>query len=177
MKKAFGPKTWLFPRPVVLVSARGKSGRDTIVTLSWAGIACSEPAMLTVAIRKSRFSHKLISETGEFVANMPTAQQLQIAEFCGTQSGAEVDKFQELNLTREKAEKVEAPMIAECPVNLECRVRQVLELGTHDLFIAEILAAHADESVLGPDGGLNDGALNPLVWQFPNYYSLKPIKE
>ena len=174
MKKMFKPKTWLFPRPVMLVSSSA-GGRDNIVTLSWGGIACSEPPMLTIAVRKSRFSHKLIMESKEFVVNMPTSKQENIAEFCGTQTGSEVDKFTALTLTKKKASKVGAPLIAECPVNLECKVSKILELGSHDLFIAEIVAAHADDNILKAFDELDDSKLDTLAWQSPNYFRLMPV--
>lgn len=176
MKKLLKPKTWLFPRPVVLVSARDKSGRDNIITLSWAGIACSEPPMLTVAIRRSRFTHKLISESKEFVVNLPTADQVKIVEFCGTNSGAQVDKFADLSLTKEKASKVNVPMIAECPINLECKVKQVLALGSHDLFVAEIVNVHAEQKLLKSDDEIDDRLLNSLAWQSPHYYGVTFLK-
>lgn len=175
MKKIFKPQTWLFPRPVVLISAKGKSGRDTITTVSWAGVACSEPPAISVALRKSRFAHKLIMETKEFVANLPTAEQVKIADYCGTESGAKVEKFKELSLTRENADKVDVPMIGECPVNLECKVKNILELGSHDLFIAEIVSIHVDEKILNEKGGLDEKKLNSLVWQTGNYYGIKPL--
>ena len=170
MKKSVAPRTWLFPRPVVLLSARNPAGKDSIMTASWAGVACSAPPMITVGIRKSRYTHALIAASQEFVANIPTSKQEDLVEFCGTKSGAEVDKWNALGLTRGKAELVHAPTVEECPINLECRVRHVLPLGSHDLFVAEIVRVQIDPLLLTDAGDVNQRALDSLAWGTSTFY-------
>lgn len=164
MKKTLPPKPWLFPRPVLLLSTRDSEGKDNIITVSWAGVACTTPPMLTVSLRKSRWSHAVVLARKEFVINIPTANQYEAAELCGTLSGRDSDKFAACHLGRLPASVVSAPLIAECPINLECRVVHVLPLGSHDLFVAEIVKTHANHSVISEEGGIDDTALESLAW-------------
>ena len=164
MKKKTTPRPWFFPRPVLLLSTRDSAGRDNIITVSWAGVACTTPPMVTVSLRKSRHSHGTISATKQFVVNMPTSKQVQVVELCGTASGRDTDKFAVLGLGKHPPAMVSAPLIAECPINLECEVRQMVPLGSHDLFVAEIVRAHASHEVLREDGEINDEALDCLAW-------------
>ncbi len=152
--KAIKPgSTALFPVPAVLVSC----GREkpNIITLAWIGTLCSDPPTLGIGVRPERFSHHLISEAGEFVVNIPRADQVGIVDYCGHVSGRNVDKWADCGLTPAPAHKISTPLIAECPVALECQVTQHLTLGMHDLFIAEILAVQADESVLTERGHID----------------------
>jgi flavin reductase (DIM6/NTAB) family NADH-FMN oxidoreductase RutF len=176
VKKSVPPRTWLFPRPAVLLSARNQAGKDNIMTASWVGVACSAPPTITVGIRKSRFSHGLVVASREFVVNIPTSKQEDCVEFCGTKSGAEVDKFQALGLTRGQAELVNAPTVAECPINLECKVKHVLPLGSHDLFVAEIVRIQADPLLLTDAGDVNEDALDALAWGTSRYYRLVRVR-
>jgi flavin reductase (DIM6/NTAB) family NADH-FMN oxidoreductase RutF len=163
-KKTLSPKPWLFPRPVLLVSTRDTKGKDNIITVSWAGVACTTPPMLTVSLRKSRSSHAAISATKEFVVNLPTSKQYDAADLCGTASGRDADKFAACRLSKLPAAVVAAPLIAECPINLECKVAHVLPLGSHDLFVAEIVKIHASHALLREDGRIDDKALDCLAW-------------
>jgi flavin reductase (DIM6/NTAB) family NADH-FMN oxidoreductase RutF len=144
------PSTYLYPVPVVLVTCGVE--KPNVVTLAWVGTVCSDPPTVAIAIRPSRHSHRLIEETGEFVVNIPGQDLLEVADHCGQVSGREVDKFAEFGLTQEQAAEVKVPLIAECPVNMECRVLQKLELGAHDLFLGEVVAVHVDEAVLDEHG-------------------------
>jgi flavin reductase (DIM6/NTAB) family NADH-FMN oxidoreductase RutF len=164
MKKTLPPKPWFFPRPVLLVSTRDAKGNDNIVTVSWAGVACTTPPMITVSLRKSRSSHAALLASKEFVANVPTAKQYEAVELCGTLSGKDTDKFAAGHLTKLPASVVAAPLIAECPINLECKVKHVLPLGSHDLFVAEIVKTHANHTLLRDDGRIDDTALDCLAW-------------
>lgn len=164
LKKSLAPRPWFFPRPVLLVTTRDADGRDNIVTVSWAGVACTHPPMVTVSLRQSRHSHATILATKEFVVNVPTSKQREAVELCGTCSGRDKDKFAVAGLTPLPASLVSAPLIAECPLNLECRVRHILPLGSHDLFVAEIVKTHAFHGLLAEDGQLNDHALDFLAW-------------
>jgi flavin reductase (DIM6/NTAB) family NADH-FMN oxidoreductase RutF len=147
-KKALLPETILFPLPAVMVSCRHKNERPNIITLSWVGVVCSEPPMVGIAIRKNRFSYGIIKKSGTFVVNVPKGDQLKATDFCGTVSGKSTDKFAEMKLTPATCEKTGAPMIDECPVSLECVVRRELELGSHTLFIGEIVVTHIDSEYL-----------------------------
>jgi flavin reductase (DIM6/NTAB) family NADH-FMN oxidoreductase RutF len=170
MKKQIAPRPWLFPRPVLLVSTRDAAGKDNIITISWAGVACSAPPMVTVALRRSRHSYAAIQASKEFVVNIPTTKQVALAEFCGSQSGKQTDKFAALSLEKYPSKVVNVPMIAVCPINLECQVKQVLPLGSHDLFLAEIVKVHAQHSVLREDGELDEAALEGLAWGSEEFF-------
>jgi flavin reductase (DIM6/NTAB) family NADH-FMN oxidoreductase RutF len=164
MKKRVSPKPWFFPRPLFLLTTQDRSGKDNIITISWAGVACTKPPMVTVSIRKSRHSHAVICDTREFVVNIPTSKHVTAIELCGTSSGRDTDKFKALGLAKSQAVLVRAPLIADCPINLECQVRQVMQLGSHDLFVAEVVRTHAQHSLLREDDEVNDEALDCLAW-------------
>ena len=143
-------QTWkagnmLYPLPAVMVSVTDDKGQDDIITVAWTGTICTNPPMVYISVRPSRFSHHMLMETGEFVINLTTEKLTRATDYCGVRSGRDVDKFKETGLTREKAEFVKAPMIKESPVSIECRVTEVKKLGSHDMFLAEVLAVHADE--------------------------------
>jgi flavin reductase (DIM6/NTAB) family NADH-FMN oxidoreductase RutF len=163
-KREFKPQTTLIPLPAVMVSCAPPDGKPNIITVAWVGVACSEPPMISIAIRKTRYSHKIISESGEFVVNIASEDQLQAVDFCGLVSGKDVDKFKETGLTPVKAKRVDAPLIKECPINLECSVRYTLELGSHDLFVGEVLATHMDEEVLDRAERPDIAKLKPFVY-------------
>jgi flavin reductase (DIM6/NTAB) family NADH-FMN oxidoreductase RutF len=151
MKKESKGGTAMVPAPVVLLSVRGKE-TPNIITLSWAANVCSDPPSIVVGIRPNRHSYDMVKEAGEFVINIPGVNQLEATKFCGTKSGRDHDKFAECNLTPVQGSKVNAPMIAECPINLECKTTKIVPVGSHDLFIAEVLAVHLDDSILNENG-------------------------
>ncbi|MHA2357872.1 MAG: flavin reductase family protein [Candidatus Heimdallarchaeaceae archaeon] len=134
----------LYPNPVMLISA-SYEGKESIITLAWGGTCSSSPPHVAVAIRKGRYSHDLIVNSKEFVVNIPTADMVDEVEFCGTKSGRDFDKWTECNFTKGKSDVVNTPHINECPVSLECNLKQIIELGSHDLFIGEVVALHIDE--------------------------------
>ncbi len=152
----------LMPLPAAMVTTRGRDGKDNIVTLAWVGVVCSEPPMVSIAVRPSRYSHELLRENGDFVVHVPSAAQMEAADHCGVVSGRDEDKFEKLGLTKRAASQVKAAIIAECPVALECRTRHVLGLGTHDLFVAEILAVQVREDVLEESGRIDLAKMAPL---------------
>jgi flavin reductase (DIM6/NTAB) family NADH-FMN oxidoreductase RutF len=162
--------TVLYPVPAVLVSCGIEPAN--IITIAWAGTVCSKPPAVGISVRPERFSHHLLDEGGEFVVNLPRADQAPIVDYCGHVSGRDVDKWQACNLTPAPATKVSVPLIAECPVALECRVTQHLTLGVHDLFIGEVLAVQADEEVLSPRGHIDHELANPLVYAGGFYFRL-----
>jgi len=172
-KKIKEPFTALFPVPVVLVTSVDEAGKPNIITLAWVGMVCSEPPQVGISIRPKRYSHGLISKTKEFVVNIPTEEMAAQVDYCGTVSGRQVDKFQGANLTPEPASKVRPPLIKECPVNIECRVKETLSLGAHDLFIGEILAVHLEEAILNERGRIDVSKVRPFTYNQEEYWSLK----
>ena len=158
-----GAITALIPLPAVMVSCQKPDEKPNIITISWTGIVCSEPPMISVSIRKNRHSYQIIKSTGEFVVNMTNHKLAKATDLCGNYSGANYDKFELAGLTPQEATKVTVPMIAESPLNLECQVRSRVELGSHDMFIAEIVAVHADESIL-TDDRIDVEKFDPLVY-------------
>ena len=166
------PSNMLNPVPAVLISCCDAQGNTNIMTAAWAGTVCSEPVMVSVSIRPERYSHHMILETGEFVINLTTRGLAYAADFAGVRSGRDVDKFEKLGLTREPSAHVKAPCIAESPVNLECRVTQVLHLGSHDLFIAEVVGTDVDEQLIDGKGRLRLEQADLIAYVHGAYYTL-----
>ena len=172
-KLLWKPGTMLYPVPAVLVSCGEYGGVQNIITIAWTGVVCTDPPMCSIAIRPGRFSHEMIRESGEFVINLTTTAMARAVDWCGVKSGRDHDKFREMKLTPLPAKHVRAPLIAESPVNLECRVGEVRELGSHHLFIAEILAVHADPAYFDPRTGyFNLAAARPLCYCHGHYYEM-----
>ena len=171
-KISFKPGNMLYPVPVVMVSCARKGEKPNIITVAWAGTVCSSPAMLSIAVRKERYSHAIISETKEFVVNLVTKKLTFATDYCGVKSGRDVDKFKEMHLTPQESQNVSAPGIAESPVNIECRVVDVKPLGSHDLFIAEVVGVTVDDSYMDSKNvfHLNDAGL--VAYSHGEYYEL-----
>ena len=168
-KQSWKPGNMLYPLPVVMVSAADKEGRDDIITVAWAGTVCTNPPMVSISIRPERYSYHMIRETGEFVINLTTEELAFATDYCGVKSGRDVDKFKETGLTREKAEKVKAPMIAEAPVSIECKVKEIRELGSHHMFIAQVAAVHADEKYMDEKNRCDLNRARPIVYSQGEY--------
>ena len=168
-RQEFKPGNMLYPLPAVLVSAADPEGHDNILTIAWAGTICTNPPMVSISVRPSRYSYQMIRDTGEFVINLTTRELVFAADYCGVRSGRDVDKFRELGLTREKADFVKAPMIGESPVSIECRVREIKELGSHHMFLAEVLAVHADEKYMDEQGRFDLNRSGPIVYSHGEY--------
>ncbi|MHB0884416.1 MAG: flavin reductase family protein [Bacillota bacterium] len=166
------PSTSLYPQPAVMVSCGDIDGQKNIITLAWAGVACSEPPMVSLGIRPQRFSYDLIKGSGEFVVNLPGTGLLRETDFCGNTSGRTVDKFAALGLTPSRSVKTKAPGIAECPVSLECRVRELIHLGSHDLFVGEVVNISADDQALGDSGKIDLTRISPLAYGGGDYWEL-----
>lgn len=173
MKREMTPSTALVPCPVVLLSVVGPE-QANIITLSWAANVCSKPPSVAVGIRPNRYSHKMVKDAGEFVLNIPSSDLIETAVFSGTKSGRDFDKFAECKVTPIPSSKIDAPMIKECPINLECKTTQIVDIGVHDLFIAEVLAVHMDESILDERGILDPSKVNLFTYLPPvgQYWSL-----
>lgn len=168
-KQSWKPGNMLYPLPVVMVSAADKEGRDDIITVAWAGTVCTNPPMVSISIRPERYSYHMIRETGEFVINLTTEELAFATDYCGVKSGRDVDKFKETGLTREKAEKVKAPMIAEASVSIECKVKEIRELGSHHMFIAQVAAVHADEKYMDEKNRFDLNRARPIVYSHGEY--------
>ena len=171
-KQQWKPGNMLYPLPVVMVSVRDKKGEDNIITVAWAGTVCTNPPMVSISVRPERYSYRMLRESGEFVINLTTEELCRATDYCGVRSGRDVDKFRELGLTREEASAVNAPMIQESPVNIECRVKEVQELGSHHLFLAEVAAVHADEAWMDENGRFDLALSRPIVYSHGEYYGL-----
>lgn len=172
MKKTISPQTILYPVPSVLVTCASNSGKANIITLAWVGTVCSEPPMVSISVRPGRFSYKLISETKEFVVNVPTIDIVDKVEYCGIYSGKNVDKFKETGLTPIPASKVKVPLIKECPVNIECVVKSEIYLGSHQLFLGEIVAVDIDEEILNEEGRIDYTKAKPIIYNNGEYWKL-----
>jgi flavin reductase (DIM6/NTAB) family NADH-FMN oxidoreductase RutF len=167
------PGNMLYPLPAVMVSVGNSPENYNIITIAWTGTICSDPPMCYISVRKGRHSYKILKDTKEFVINLTTKDLAYATDWCGVRSGRKYDKFKEMNLTPGKATVVSAPIIEESPVNIECKVTQVLELGTHDMFMAEVVNVKADEAYVNQKTGafaLNKA--NPICYSHGNYYEV-----
>lgn len=172
-KQAFKPGNMLYPLPAVMVSCQYKGGIDpectkpklqgkpNIITVAWAGTVCTNPPMLSVSVRPERYSYHIIEQSKEFVVNLTTEALVRAADFCGVRSGREIDKFKELHLTAQPSREISAPGIAESPVNIECRVREIIPLGSHHMILADIAAVTVEADLMDETGKfrLNDSGL------------------
>lgn len=176
MKQEFKGSEMLSPVPAVMASL-GEGDEANIITIAWTGIINSRPPMTYISVRKERHSHDILMKTGEFVINLTTETILRQTDWCGVRSGRDFDKWKETGLTKEPASVVKCPMIAESPVNLECRVTEVKELGSHDMFMAEIVKVHVDDSIIDEDGHFDVVRAGLLAYIHGHYYTVnrKPL--
>lgn len=173
MKIPFKPGTLIYPLPAVMVTVGNITNEYNIITVAWTGTICSDPPMCYVSVRPERHSHEMIMRTGEFVINLTTEALARATDWCGVHSGRDCNKFREMGLTPEKGQEVQTPLIAESPLNIECRVEEVKHLGSHDMFIAKVVAVNAEESLI--DKGTGAFQLNharPLAYSHGKYYGL-----
>ncbi len=171
-KEIWQPGNMLYPIPAVMVSCQRQGEKPNIITVAWAGNVCSSPAMLSISVRKDRFSHSIIKETGEFVVNLTNAELARATDWCGVRSGRDFDKFKEMNLTPQKSQKISAPGIEESPVNIECRVKEVLELGSHDMFVAEVVCVTVDDQYMDEKGKFDLRAAGLVAYSHGEYFTL-----
>ena len=162
----------VYPLPAVLVSCGDKEGNLNLMTAAWTGTICSDPPMVYVSIRKERHSHHMIRETGEYVINLTTEKLARATDFCGVRSGRDMDKFKEMQLTPVHGELKYAPMVEESPVSIECQVTQVVELGSHDMFMAKVTAVYVDETYMDGKGTFHLEKAEPLVYSHGQYYGI-----
>ena len=166
-KEIWKPGNMLYPLPVVLVSVADGDGRYNLITIAWAGTVCTNPPMVSISVRPERYSYPILRETGEFVINLATRELAYATDYCGVKSGRDVDKFSALGLTALPGEKVRAPLLGESPVNIECKVVQVTELGSHHMFLAEVAAVHADGKYMDGKHKFQLDKAAPLHCLFP----------
>lgn len=171
-KQLWKPGNMLYPVPAVMVSCGREGEKPNIITIAWTGTICSSPAMVSISVRKNRYSYDIIKETGEFVINLVTEDLVKACDYCGVRSGKDVDKFQEMGLTASESYTVDAPGIGECPVNLECKVKQVIELGSHDLFLAEVTGVVIDDQYLDENGKFHLNKADLTVYSHGEYFGL-----
>lgn len=170
---SFKPGTMIYPLPALMVSCGENPEEYNIATVAWTGTICSDPPMCYISLRKSRHSHSIISRTREFVLNLTTENLAKQTDWCGVKSGKDVNKFKEMSLTPEKAPNISAPMIKESPLCIECKVIEVKELGTHDMFIANVVGVHADERYINKESGLFDlQSAKLMTYSHGRYYSV-----
>lgn len=170
---SFKPGTMIYPLPALMVSCGENPEEYNIATVAWTGTICSDPPMCYISLRKSRHSHSIISRTKEFVLNLTTESLVKQTDWCGVKSGKDVNKFKEMSLTPEKAPNISAPMIKESPLCIECKVIEVKELGTHDMFIANVVGVHADERYINKESGLFDlQSAKLMTYSHGKYYSV-----
>ena len=171
-KEIWRPGNMLYPTPAVMVSCMREGEKPNIITVAWAGTICSDPAMLSISVRKERYSYDILKETGEFVVNLTSKKLARAADWCGVRSGREYDKFKEMNLTPLESQKISAPGIAESPVNIECKVKQSIDLGSHTIFIAEVMCVTVDDKLLDDKGRLDLGKAKLVAYSHGEYFML-----
>ena len=164
--------TFIYPIPAVMVSC-GTMAKSNIITVAWTGILNTNPAMCYISVRPERYSHDIIKNNGEFVINLTTEKLAFATDWCGVKSGRDVDKFKEMKLTKEKGNFVKAPLIKESPVSIECRVKEIIPLGSHDMFVAEVLSIDADEKYIDEKGAFDISKCNLIAYANGGYYSLE----
>lgn len=170
MKETWKPGNMLYPLPAVMVSVTDGQGNDNIITVAWTGTICTNPPMVYISVRPSRYSYEMLKKTGEFVINLTTEELAFATDYCGVRSGRDVDKFKEAYLTKEPAQFVKAPMIKESPVSIECRVTEVKELGSHHMFLAEVLAVHAQQEYIDKNNKFQLNKAKPIVYSHGEYW-------
>ncbi|MCI6858975.1 MAG: flavin reductase family protein [Eubacterium sp.] len=168
----FKPGNMLYPLPAVVVTVRDKEGRDNMITVAWTGTVCTNPPMLYISVRPERFSYSALHETGEFVVNLTTKNMVKATDFCGVRSGRDLDKFKETGLKKGEARKVNVAVIEDSPVNIECRVREEIPLGSHHMFLADVVAVTVDDAYMDERGTFHLEQADPIVYSHGTYFNL-----
>lgn len=171
-KQQWKPGNMLYPLPAVMVSVRDNEGKDNIITVAWAGTVCTNPPMVSISVRPERYSYHMIEESGVFVINLTTEALTYATDYCGVRSGKDVDKFKEMKLTCVEASGINCGMIGESPVNIECKVVKVEKLGSHHMFLAQVVAVHADEAYMDENGRFDLNSAHPMVYSHGTYYGV-----
>lgn len=162
----------LNPVPVVLITCRNLEGKENIFTVAWIGTVCSKPPMLSISIRPERLSYDYIKETMEFTVNIPNRKLTKITDFCGIRSGRQINKIEEMNLTMVKGSEIETSFIEECPISIECKVKEIIKLGSHDMFIAEVLCSHINEDLFDEKDKIDLTKADLIAYSHGEYFSV-----
>ena len=171
-KQSWKPGNMLYPVPAVMVTCRRPGEKANIITLAWAGTICSDPAMVSISVRPERYSHDIIEETGEFVINLVSRSLVRSCDWCGVRSGRDYDKFKEMKLTEYVSEFMDIPAINESPVNIYCKVRDINRLGSHDMFIAEVVGVTVDETYMDITGRFDLARADLITYSHGEYFAL-----
>lgn len=171
-KTIFKGSAMLNPVPVVLITSKNKEGKVNVFTVAWIGTACTKPPMITVAIRPERLSYEYINESGDFVVNLPNSKMVREVDYCGVRSGKHIDKIKEMNFIIEDSKDVSAPLISQCPIALECKVKSITSLGSHDLFLAEVVNTHVDDALIDPKGKIHFEKADLITYSHGEYFSI-----
>lgn len=171
-KRLFKPGNMLYPVPAVMVSVADKEGNSNIFTVAWAGTICTNPPMLSISVRPERYSYNMIKETGEFVVNLTTEELAFATDYCGVRSGRDTDKWKDTGLTKVPASKVSVPLIKESPVNLECKVVRIDELGSHHMIVADVVAVDVDDAYFDEKDTFHLSKSKPMAYSHGRYYGL-----
>ena len=166
------PGNMLYPLPAVMISCQEKNQKPNIITVAWAGTVCSDPVMVSISVRKERYSHDIIKNSGEFVINLVTEDLTYATDYCGVKSGRDTDKFKKCNLTPIAIEGVNAPAIKESPLNLACKVKEIKELGSHDMFIAEVVGVTVDDKYMNENGKFELNSSKLVAYSHGEYFGL-----
>lgn len=171
-KREFKGSVLLNPVPVVMITCRNKEGKENVFTVAWTGTICTKPPMLSISIRPERLSYEYIKETMEFTVNMPHRKQTKETDFCGVRSGRQLDKIKECGFTMVEGKDVKVPFIKECPVNIECKVKQIIPLGTHDIFLAEVVGSHVNEDLMDENDKIHLEWANLISYSHGEYFPI-----
>ena len=171
-RQQWKPGNMLYPVPAVMVSCKRQGEKPNIITVAWAGTICTNPPMVSISIRPERYSYDIIRETGEFVINLTNEDLVYATDFCGVKSGKDIDKFKEMSLTPIALEHVGVPGIGESPVNIECKVKEIKELGSHHMFLAEVIGVSVDETYMDKTGKFDLNLSRLISYSHGEYYTL-----
>lgn len=171
-KTSFKPGNMVYPLPAVMVSCGDIDGESNIITVAWTGTICTNPPMAYISVRPERYSYNMIKNSGEFVINLTNNQLIKATDFCGVRSGRDTDKWNECHLTKTKATTVKCPLIDEAPVNIECKVKEIKELGSHHMFIADVTAVHADDRYMDENKSFHLNESGLIAYSHGSYFEL-----
>jgi len=169
-KTIFKGSIMLNPVPVVLITSKNKEDKINVFTVAWIGTACTKPPMITVSIRPERLSYEYIKEGGNFVVNLPNSKMVRQVDYCGVRSGRQIDKIKEMKFTMENSKDISSPLISDCPISLECVVKSITPLGTHDLFLAEIVNTHVDNTLIDSNGKIHFESADLITYSHGEYF-------
>ncbi len=172
MKTEFKGSSMLNPVPVVMVTCKDKNGKSNVITIAWVGTVCSKPPMVSISVRPERYSYDILKESMEFIINIPSSSQVKETDYCGVKSGRDVDKISEMKFTMRQGDEVNVDYIEECPINMECKVKQIISLGTHDMFIAEVLKTHINSDLIDDTKKICFDKANLISYCHGEYYPI-----